>query len=70
MTLSFVLASDSVVPEIYAKNAGTMGMIHGAKNDPMPAINAITIETSAIHLLYSNFIKSLVLCNVHSAFLF
>ncbi len=46
ITLFFVLASDSVVPEIYAKNAGTIGSMHGAKNEPIPAKNAITIETS------------------------
>ena len=45
-TVPFVLTSDSVVPEIYAKNAGTIGSIHGAKNEPIPAKNAITIETS------------------------
>ena len=59
MTLSFVLISDSVVPEIYARNAGTMGKIHGAKNEPIPAKNAITIEISAIGTLCSDFINSL-----------
>ena len=59
MTLSFVLISDSVVPEIYARNAGTMGKIHGAKNEPIPAKNAITIEISAIESLRSDFINSL-----------
>tara|TARA_B100001142_G_scaffold41370_1_gene36968 strand:+ start:315 stop:638 length:324 start_codon:yes stop_codon:yes gene_type:complete len=46
ITLFLVLASDNVVPEIYAKNAGTIGSMHGAKNEPIPAKNAITIETS------------------------
>ena len=46
ITPSFVLTSDNVVPEIYAKNAGTIGSIHGAKNEPIPAKNAIAIETS------------------------
>ena len=58
ITLSFVLTSDNVVPEIYAKNAGTMGIIHGAKNDPIPAKNAISIETSTTLLVYLDFIKS------------
>ena len=57
--LFFILISDNVVPEIYAKNAGIIGKIHGAKNDPIPAKNAIMIETSAIILLDYNFIKSL-----------
>ena len=37
-----------VVPEIYAKNAGTIGKMHGAKNDPKPAMKAIKIVTSLI----------------------
>ena len=57
--LFFALISDKVVPEIYAKNAGIIGKIHGAKNEPIPAKNAIMIETSAILLLHLNFIKSL-----------
>ena len=57
--LFFVLISDKVVPEIYAKNAGTIGKIHGAKNEPIPAKNAIMIGISAILLLLFNFIKSL-----------
>ena len=31
-----LLASYSEEPEIYAKNAGTIGSIHGAKNDASP----------------------------------
>ena len=57
ITLPFVLTSDNVVPEIYAKNAGTIGSIHGAKNEPIPAKNAITIETSATLLIHIDFIK-------------
>ena len=52
------LISVNVVPEIYAKNAGIMGKIHGAKNDPIPAKNAILIETSSTLMLYRDFIKS------------
>ena len=59
ITLFLVLASDNVVPEIYAKNAGTIGSMHGAKNEPIPAKNAITIEISAIEPLCSDFINSL-----------
>ena len=51
ITLFFVLTSDNVVPEIYAKNAGTMGKIHGAKKEPIPAKNAIIIEISATPLV-------------------
>ena len=58
ITLFFVFTSDSVVPEIYAKNAGTIGNIHGAKNDPIPAKNAIIIEISPMHSLGLDFIKS------------
>ncbi len=56
--LFLVLISDNVVPEIYARNAGTIGKIHGAKNEPIPAKNAIMIETSVILLLFYDFIKS------------
>ena len=41
-----------VVPEIYAKNAGTIGRIHGAKNDPKPAIIATKIVTSFITIFH------------------
>lgn len=44
--------SDIVVPEMYAKNAGTIGNIHGAKNDPNPAINATKIVTSFMSIFY------------------
>ena len=33
----FWLSSEMVVPEIYAKNAGIIGKIQGATNDPSPA---------------------------------
>ena len=49
--------SEIVVPEMYAKNAGTIGSIHGAKNEPIPAKNAITIETSVTLLIHLDFIK-------------
>ena len=45
--VDFVI-SEIVVPEIYAKNAGTIGKIHGAKNDPKPAMKATKIVTSLI----------------------
>ena len=45
--VDFVI-SEIVVPEIYAKNAGTIGKIHGAKNDPTPAMKATKIVTSLI----------------------
>ena len=46
--VSDFVKSESVVPEIYAKNAGIIGSIHGAKNDPMPAKTATKIVISDI----------------------
>jgi len=43
-----LLISVNVVPEIYAKNAGIIGKMHGAMNDPNPAENAINIVGSAM----------------------
>ena len=40
--------SVTVVPEIYARNAGIIGKIHGATNDPSPASNATRIVGSAM----------------------
>ncbi len=34
------LSSVTVVPEMYARNAGIMGKMHGATNDPSPASTA------------------------------
>ena len=41
--------SEIVIPEIYAKNAGTIGSIHGAKNELNPAIIARKMLISAIY---------------------
>ena len=41
--------SEIVIPEIYAKNAGMIGSIHGAKNELTPAIIARKILISAIY---------------------
>ena len=41
--------SEIVIPEIYARNAGMIGSIHGAKNELTPAIIARKILISAIH---------------------
>lgn len=46
--LSILVKSDIVIPEMYAKNAGIMGSIHGAKNDPIPAKTATKIVISGI----------------------
>ena len=46
--VSDLVKSEIVVPEIYAKNAGIIGSIHGAKNDPMPAKTATKIVISGI----------------------
>ena len=42
----FFWSSVMVVPEIYAKNAGITGNMHGARNDPKPDNAAIAIVTS------------------------
>jgi hypothetical protein len=41
--------SEIVIPEIYAKNAGMIGSMHGAKNELIPAIIARKILISAIY---------------------
>ena len=41
--------SEIVIPEIYAKNAGIIGSIHGAKNELIPATIARKILTSTIY---------------------
>lgn len=45
-----LLMSASVVPDIYAKNAGIMGRIHGAQNEPSPANAAMANVTSTMIL--------------------
>jgi len=45
----FRLNSDIVVPEIYAKNAGIMGKIHGATNDPNPPMTATASVISTMN---------------------
>lgn len=37
-----------VVPEMYARNAGITGNMHGARNDPRPAKAAIAIVISCM----------------------
>ena len=44
-----LLKSEIVIPEIYAKNAGIIGSMHGAKNELTPAIIARKILISAIY---------------------
>ena len=46
--ISDLVKSEIVVPEIYAKNAGIIGSIHGAKNDPIQAKIATKIVISDI----------------------
>ena len=41
--------SEIVIPEIYAKNAGMIGSIHGAKNELTPASIARKMLISAIY---------------------
>ena len=40
--------SVTVVPEIYARNAGIIGKIHGATNELRPATNATSMVGSAM----------------------
>jgi len=51
---------------MYAKNAGTIGKIHGAKNDPKPAINATKIVTSFI--VYFLFVELIILFTLSLTF--
>ena len=48
----FLCNSDMVVPEIYAKNAGIIGSIHGARKDPNPAKAATAIVISDTSLAF------------------
>ena len=41
--------SEIVIPEIYAKNAGIIGNMHGAKNELNPAISARKMLISVIY---------------------
>ena len=41
-------SSVAVVPEMYARNAGIIGKIHGAINELIPASTATKIVTSSI----------------------
>ncbi len=45
----FWFNSESVVPEMYARNAGIMGKIHGATNDANPASTATHRVISITH---------------------
>jgi len=41
--------SVTVVPDMYARNAGIIGKIQGATNDPSPASNATSIVGSVMY---------------------
>jgi hypothetical protein len=41
-------SSVTVVPDMYARKAGIIGSIHGATNDPRPAIKATNTVISTI----------------------
>ena len=45
----FWFNSESVVPEMYARNAGIMGKIHGATNDANPASTATARVISVMY---------------------
>ena len=42
-------SSVNVVPDMYARKAGIIGSMHGATNDPRPAIAATNIVISAMN---------------------
>ena len=44
----FFCSSVKVVPEIYARNAGIIGKIHGARKDPSPAMAAMPMVSSTM----------------------
>jgi len=46
--VSDLTRSEIVVPDMYAKNAGIIGSIHGAKNEPIPAKSATKTVISVI----------------------
>ena len=47
-TVEFSLKPDIVVPDMYARNAGITGRMHGATNDARPATTATRMPTSAM----------------------
>ena len=47
-TVEFSLKPDMVVPDMYARNAGITGRMHGATNDARPATTATRMPTSAM----------------------
>ena len=46
-------SSVTVVPDMYARNAGIIGRMQGAINEPRPASNATNIVGSAIRKIYN-----------------
>ena len=46
------LSSVTVVPDMYARKAGIIGSMHGATNDPRPAIRATSIVTSVMNMIF------------------
>ena len=44
----FLWSSVNVVPEMYARNAGIIGNMHGARNEPSPAMAAIPMVSSTM----------------------
>jgi hypothetical protein len=51
--------SVTVVPEIYARNAGIIGKMHGATKEPSPASTATKMVSSAIRNYYNFSFKGL-----------
>lgn len=65
LVLLFWLISVTVVPDMYAKNAGIIGNIQGATNDPKPAKAAMARVTSGISKFHNFFIKGFFQIFIH-----
>ena len=60
--------SARVVPDMYARNAGIIGKIHGATKEPRPASSATSIVISGIFPLYNFSFKGLFHILIQSVF--
>lgn len=62
------LNSVKVVPDMYARNAGIIGKIHGATKEPRPASSANSMVISVISPLYNFSFKGLFHILIQSIF--
>ncbi len=60
--------SVNVVPDMYARNAGIIGKIHGATKEPSPASNATSMVISSMIQLYNFSFKGLFHILIQSLF--